>query len=51
LARVPEIIEVIGISGQLDLLVRVVAPDADDLYRIAGQVLVMEAIERTATGW
>jgi DNA-binding Lrp family transcriptional regulator len=50
LARIPEIIEVMGISGQVDLIVRVVAKDADDLYRIAGQVLAMEGIERTETG-
>jgi len=34
-----------GISGQSDLMVRVVRADADDLYRI----LAVESVERTAT--
>src|SRR6476646_1589069 len=33
------ILEVYGLSGPVDLLARVVARDADDLYRIAGQIL------------
>ncbi|MFC5994964.1 Lrp/AsnC family transcriptional regulator [Pseudonocardia hispaniensis] len=50
LDRVPEVIEVLGLSGQVDLLVQVVARDADDLYRIAGQLLATEGVERTTTG-
>jgi DNA-binding Lrp family transcriptional regulator len=46
---VPEVIEVLGLSGQADLLVQVVARDADDLYRIAGQLLATEGVERTTT--
>jgi DNA-binding Lrp family transcriptional regulator len=49
LAQIPEVVEVFGLSGPDDLLVRVVAPDADDLYRIAGQVLATPGIERTET--
>ncbi|NMH95776.1 Lrp/AsnC ligand binding domain-containing protein [Pseudonocardia acidicola] len=49
LDRVPEVIEVHGLSGQTDLLVHVVARDADDLYRIAGQLLATEGVERTTT--
>jgi DNA-binding Lrp family transcriptional regulator len=49
LAGIPEVVEVLGLSGPDDLLVRVVAPDADDLYRIAGQVLATPGIERTET--
>jgi DNA-binding Lrp family transcriptional regulator len=49
LAEIPEVVEVLGLSGPDDLLVRVVAPDADDLYRIAGQVLATPGIERTET--
>lgn len=49
LAEIPEVIEVFGLSGPADLLVRVVAPDADDLYRIAGQILTTPGIERTDT--
>nr|WP_281352382.1 Lrp/AsnC family transcriptional regulator [Phytoactinopolyspora alkaliphila] len=48
-SNVPEIIEVIGISGPADLLVRVAAVDADDLYRIAGQILATPGVERTST--
>lgn len=49
LDRVPEVVEVLGLSGPADLLVRVVARDADDLYRIAGQLLATEGVERTTT--
>jgi DNA-binding Lrp family transcriptional regulator len=46
---VPEVVEVLGISGQTDLLVQLVARDADDLYRIAGQLLGIDGVERTST--
>lgn len=49
LAKVPEVLEVFGLSGQVDLLARVVARDADDLYRIAGQILATPGVERTET--
>lgn len=49
LACIPEVVEVFGLSGQTDLLVRVVAADAEDLYRIAGQILAVPDIERTTT--
>lgn len=49
LAQVPEVLEVFGISGPTDLLVRVVAADADDLYRIAARILAMDGVERTDT--
>ncbi len=49
LADVPEVLEVFGLSGPTDLLVRVVAPDADDLYRIAGVILATPGIDRTDT--
>jgi DNA-binding Lrp family transcriptional regulator len=49
LAAIPEIIEVFGVGGDTDLLVRVVASDADDLYRIAGTVLATPGVERTST--
>jgi DNA-binding Lrp family transcriptional regulator len=47
LAAIPEVVEVIGMSGPWDLLARVVARDADDLYRIAGQILAGEGVQRT----
>ena len=46
---IPEVLQVQGISGQIDLLVHVVATDADDLYRIAGQILAIPGVERTNT--
>lgn len=49
LAQVPEVLEVYGLSGPVDLLARVVAIDADDLYRIAGKILATPGVERTET--
>jgi DNA-binding Lrp family transcriptional regulator len=49
LASIPEVLQVHGISGHTDLLVHAVAADADDLYRIAGQVLAIPGVERTNT--
>lgn len=49
LRDVPEVVEVLGLSGEVDLLVQVVARDADDLYRIAGQLLSIGGVERTTT--
>ncbi|HEX3815521.1 MAG TPA: Lrp/AsnC family transcriptional regulator [Mycobacteriales bacterium] len=49
LADVPEVVEVFGLTGPTDLLVSVVAPNADDLYRIAGVILATPGVERTDT--
>lgn len=49
LGDVPEVVQVHGISGVADLLVHVVAKDADDLYRIAGCILDIDGVERTVT--
>lgn len=49
LAEIAEVVEVFGLSGETDVLVRVVAADAEDLYRIAGQILAIPGIERTNT--
>lgn len=49
LEAIPEVLEATGISGPTDLMIRVVAADADDLYRIAGQILAIGGIERTDT--
>jgi DNA-binding Lrp family transcriptional regulator len=48
LSAVPEVIEVHGLTGATDLLVRVVARDPDDLYRIAEVVLGIPGVERTS---
>lgn len=50
LSTVPEVIEVLGLSGVADLLVQVVARDADDLYRVAGMILSINGVKRTVTG-
>lgn len=49
LAAIPQVLEVHGLSGTVDLLIHVVAEDADDLYRIAGQILAIPGVERTNT--
>ena len=48
-AALHKVPEVLGLSGPADLLVRVAARDADDLYRIAGQLLATGGVERTTT--
>lgn len=50
LAAIPEVLEVNGLSGEVDLLVEVVAQGADDLYRVAGSILDISGVERTSTG-
>ncbi|WP_372453011.1 Lrp/AsnC family transcriptional regulator [Mycolicibacterium xanthum] len=49
LAEIPEVVEVHGLSGVADLLIQVVARDADDLYRIAGRILGIRGVKRTNT--
>ncbi len=49
LARVPEVVEVHGLSGVADLLIQVVARDADELYRVAGHILGIRGVNRTNT--
>jgi len=50
LADIPEVIEVLGLSGVSDLLIRVAARNGEDLYRIAGQILAVNGVKRTTTG-
>lgn len=50
LRAVPEVLEVHGLTGVADLLIHVVARDADDLYRIAGRILLIDGVKRTNTG-
>ncbi|WNM31666.1 Lrp/AsnC family transcriptional regulator [Streptomyces sp. Li-HN-5-11] len=49
LAAIPQVLQVHGVSGPTDLLVHVVAADAEDLYRIAGRILAIPGVERTNT--
>ncbi|MGJ0119848.1 Lrp/AsnC family transcriptional regulator [Williamsia sp. MIQD14] len=50
LALIPEVVEVHGLSGVADLLIQVVARHVEDLYRIAGEILAIDGVERTTTG-
>ena len=47
LAEIPEVLEVHGIAGGNDIMIRIVSRDADDLYRITGAILASPGIERT----
>ena len=47
LTDIPEVVEVHGIAGGADIMIRVVAKNTDDLYRIAGVILASPGIERT----
>lgn len=49
LEKIPEVIEVHGLGGVTDLLIHVVARDADDLYRLAGRILDIDGVEQTTT--
>jgi DNA-binding Lrp family transcriptional regulator len=49
LNKIPELLEVHGLSGGADLLIHVVARDADDLYRVAGLILSIKGVKRTRT--
>ncbi|WP_174187277.1 Lrp/AsnC family transcriptional regulator [Nocardia barduliensis] len=49
LDAVPEVLEVLGLSGVADLLIHVVARDAEDLYRVAGDILGIKGVKRTNT--
>lgn len=48
LADVPEVVQVHGLAGADDLMIKVVAVDSDDLYRIAGNILDIPGITRTS---
>jgi len=47
LAEIPEVTEVCGMTGRIDLTVRIVARDAEDLYRLAEEILQIPGVERT----
>lgn len=49
LTDIPEVLEAYGLTGQADILVRVVCTDAEDLFRINGKVLACEGVERCDT--
>jgi DNA-binding Lrp family transcriptional regulator len=49
LSDIPEILEGYGLTGSADLLLRVVALDAEDLFRINGKILACDGVDRTDT--
>lgn len=50
LSAVSQVITVDGLSGTTDLVVQVVAADAEDLYAVAGRILDIPGVTRTETG-
>jgi DNA-binding Lrp family transcriptional regulator len=49
LALIPEVVEAYGITGQADILAKVVSEGAEDLFRITGKILAIDGVERTDT--
>lgn len=49
LRRIPEVLECFAPAGGTDLLVRVVAKDPDDLYRVSEEIRLCPGITRTST--
>lgn len=49
LQQQPEVIEIHSVSGEADFLVKVVARNTQDLYRITNAMLTIEGVVRTNT--
>lgn len=49
LREIPEVVQVHGLSGQGDILVRCVCRDTEDLYRVSKLVLGCDGVIRTDT--
>ncbi|WP_336652023.1 MULTISPECIES: Lrp/AsnC family transcriptional regulator [unclassified Leucobacter] len=49
LANIPEVLECFAPAGSTDLLLRVVAKDPDDLYRVSEEIRLCPGINRTST--
>lgn len=49
IGEIPEVLQVLGMSGASDLMVQVVSRDAHDLFRIDGEILAIDGVERTET--
>ncbi|MGW8483671.1 Lrp/AsnC family transcriptional regulator [Microbacterium sp. NPDC055903] len=49
LARIPEILQVHGLSGSIDLMARVACRDARHLFDTDARILAIDGIERTET--
>ncbi len=49
LIRIPEVVQAHGLSGQIDLLVRVACRDTRHLFDTDARILAIEGVERTET--
>lgn len=49
LARIPEVVQVHGLSGQVDLLVRVACRDTRHLFDTDARILAIDGVERAET--
>lgn len=49
LATIPEVLQAQGLSGQVDLMVRVVARDTQHLFAIDARILAIDGVSRTET--
>lgn len=49
IAAIPEVIQAHGLSGQVDLLVRVAARDTQHLFDVDARILAIDGVERTET--
>lgn len=49
LGAVPEVVECFAPAGDTDLMMRVVATDPDDLYRVSEAIRLCPGIQRTST--
>ncbi|MBM7767831.1 DNA-binding Lrp family transcriptional regulator [Glutamicibacter nicotianae] len=46
LESIPEVLEAHGLTGSADILVRVAAKDAEELFRVHGQLLHIDGVNR-----
>ncbi|MEW1956684.1 Lrp/AsnC family transcriptional regulator [Kineococcus sp. NPDC059986] len=49
IARIPEVVECLGISGDSDLMIQIAARDADHVYDITQRIMRCRGIRRTST--
>ena len=49
LEKIPEILQVQGLSGSIDLLIRVACRDTQHLFDVDARILGIEGVERSET--
>lgn len=49
LQEIPEVVQAHGVTGPADILIRVVAEGAEDLFRVNSEILAIDGVERTDT--